>query len=998
MESVLFTARSGFIRIGAIAALSILAAGNLHARHPESDCGTEPDAWREEMARYRRSAARRLQQAPQPATPVGRDAGDIAVMYGSGGVISPPNIFNLAARGISFTPSTPAASRYRFITAAAVYDEQAARSGTLLEKFNDDDTRRLALPFRFPFFGKTYTDIWINSDGNVSFEEGDSASVVKTLGLLNGGPPRIAPLLDDLDPSFSLEGVRVLAEPARFVVTWLEVPEFASSGRGPLQTFQLRLYPDGRMEFAYPAVTAREAVVGIAPGRSRGNAETVSFAAGASQEFEAAVAERFTSVESLDTVLLAQRFYQTHDDAYDYLAVYNLAAIPARSFAVALELTVRSRFRAGFGDREVDIGSQYGSPSRLQAFLNMGPLTQYPRDPFASVPARGSTGDTPLSILAHETGHLFLALASIRSETNPDARPMLGAALAHWSFNLNSDASFLEGNRIEDSGEGAAPRFRTVATVEQYSALDQYLMGFRPAEEVPPTFLVRGSGIPDDSLPRKGATLNGSRRDITVDEIIAAEGRRSPDHTVAQRHFRTAILLVVRDGQQPAQADLDQLERLRSEFEQYFAQATGGRATLSTTLKRNLQLSVSPAAGLLAGTSIQGSVRLSRPAEQPFTVLLRTVNGVAGLPPSVSFAAGDQQALFTLTAIRPGVEEITAEPSDSSYRPDNARIQVTESVDSLTIAVTGGNRQSFEPGQPLPADLEFRVSDINLIPYPGIPVRAVAAGSFSPATAITGPDGIARFRWTPDPAAPGDFTAAIEGTGTAAVATTLGFPAIRANGVTNAASYAPGITPGAISTVAGSALATGAPAAAGPPWPDLLGGTRVLVNGQPAPLQYASATQVNFLAPTVIPGDNADIVVTNSFGRSPAARTKVVRISPGIFANPGTGEASAYNQGQLTSLRPIAPGETLEIMATGLGPVAPSLQFPGRMETLVLPAVFVAGREAEVIISESVVEFPGLYRITAIVPSGTVAGKASLTAISDGVTSNESSITIKPAP
>ena len=67
---------------------------------------------------------------------------------------------------------------------------------------------------------------------------------------------------------------------------------------------------------------------------------------------------------------------------------------------------------------------------------------------------------------------------------------MLGYQSAHWNFLFNSEASLLEGNRIQDNGAGVSPRFQTTATVEGYSPLDQYLMGFRSAQDVPPTFYV----------------------------------------------------------------------------------------------------------------------------------------------------------------------------------------------------------------------------------------------------------------------------------------------------------------------------------------------------------------------------------------------------------------------------------------------------------------------------------------------------------------------------
>src|SRR5207249_4533082 len=124
------------------------------------------------------------------------------------------------------------------------------------------------------------------------------------------------------------------------------------------------------------------------------------------------------------------------------------------------ESTVRND-RSGYGDALVNVGRDFGSASRLQGIMDMGNLAQFPLDPKGRVVARGPTGDTPLSVAAHEAGHLFLAYASVRDPNNPAARPMLGFQNAHWVFNFNSDASLLEGNRIRDDGAGSSPRFST---------------------------------------------------------------------------------------------------------------------------------------------------------------------------------------------------------------------------------------------------------------------------------------------------------------------------------------------------------------------------------------------------------------------------------------------------------------------------------------------------------------------------------------------------------
>jgi uncharacterized protein (TIGR03437 family) len=973
----------------------LLAVSLLPAREPQVVCGTSRGLAQEELFLHRRSTAELARKGllRAAAGPVGKDVGNIAVMYDSGGVVARRNPFNLQNRGITFTPT--AGNRYGFQTKESAFDQNASSAGARIDGLQDDDTRQFALPFPFRFYGQTYRQIWVNSDGNVTFVEGDSASVSKTVGLLAGGPPRIAPLFVDLDPSRpNSRGVRVFSGADRFVVTW-ESAEYGSGSRPP-QLFQVRLFPDGSFEFSYPSVNVTDAVVGISPGRAAGPAEIVSFLAGSSDSFPATVAERFSGSDALDSVLLAQRFFQTHDDAYDYLAVYNTIGIPARPFAVATQLSVRSTYREGFGDIPVDIGRQYGSASRMQAFLNMGQLSQYPRDPRAVVAARGTTGDTPLTVLAHETGHLWLALASVREPGDPEARPMLGAALAHWSFNFNSDASFLEGNRIQDGGETATPRFTTTATVQRYSELDQYLMGFRAPSEVAPTFLVRRSPFNNDDPPRRGATFNGERQDIRVEEIIQAEGRRSPDHTVAQRRFRMAIILLIREGTEPDPADLDQLERLRREFEPFFASSTSDRAFMDTALKRNMRFSIAPAAGTLVGATLQATVRIEQPAAAPLTVLLRARSGIAQLPSSVVIPAGATSAAVPIRGIRAGVEEIEATPSDQTFVTEYAKLQVRDSASELRLDVVAGDKQLAAAGLPLEKAIEVRATDINLLPYPGLTIRATATGTLDSATAVTGEDGIVRFQWTPGTGASNVLRAVIDGTQVGVSATALSEPAFEAASVLNAASYRAGLAPGAFAVIFGSSLGGGRTAqATSLPWPQQLAGVRVAVNSQFVDLYYVSDSQINFLAPRDLPGPAASVTVHTPLGVSASINVPVAAAMPGIFFNTATNEAAAVvtGTGQLTSVRPARPGDILEVYGTGLGAVRRAA--PGLVEETVLkPRFFFGDTEAEVLFSGLTPGVPGLYQMNVRVPAGTPAGEVKLAVFIDEQWSNEPVITV----
>src|ERR1019366_583815 len=304
------------------------------------------------------------------------------------------------------------------------------------------------------------------------------------------------------------------------VFSWVNVPEYAQSGLGAAQTFQVRLNVDGSIQFSYSGVNPSSAVVGIAPGSAQPGTSVVSFFNDASAEYPAAVAERFGNTQEIDIVTAAQKFYETHEDAYDYLVIYNNMGIGAMAGALAYEATVRSS-ATGYGVAPADYGPQYGSAARLRSVMNMGKLDDYPLDPNALVPARATNGDTPLTVLGHESGHLFLAFASIPDPVDPTAKPMIGFGGAHWSFVFDSEASLDEGEQIADLGGG---QFVTAAITQGYAPLDRYLMGFAPPGIVPDTFVVLHPSVSPLGHPASGVSFNGDRWNISANDVIQAMG------------------------------------------------------------------------------------------------------------------------------------------------------------------------------------------------------------------------------------------------------------------------------------------------------------------------------------------------------------------------------------------------------------------------------------------------------------------------------------------
>jgi hypothetical protein len=276
-------------------------------------------------------------------------------------------------------------------------------------------------------------------------------------------------------------------------------------------------------------------------------------------------------------VAVARRFYQSFGDDYEQLVVFTSRRLVDRG-VFAFQQTVQNG-ASGIGDRVFDRSAEYGSAGRLESFVMMDAIDKYNED--LEQPFLGA--DSTLGVLAHEVGHRWLAQARFRDGSTTSGE-LLGRDDVHWSFFMDSDGSHDEGNEIEDLGGG---RFRTTAAGVRYGPLDQYLMGLRPAEEVPPFFLVRSPGDTTSTDrgrdPQPNVSFSGTRRDVTVADVIAAEGPRSPAFGEAPRTIRQAFVYVAVGG--PASpADLDRVERIRAAWPAFYARSTEGRGSAEPNL------------------------------------------------------------------------------------------------------------------------------------------------------------------------------------------------------------------------------------------------------------------------------------------------------------------------------------------------------------------------------------------------------------------------------
>lgn len=452
---------------------------------------------------HHRSASRRGGR-PDAAS---ADVGDVAVIADNGRIVlkpRPESRFDLTApTSLRFTPQ---GDGFRVTFADTPLDGSFGPELPLA----DDDTAGVAFPAGFPFLGATYTSIWVNSDGNVTLGFGDSASTPRDAARLIGGPPRVAPLLADLDPS-SAGSVHLDARPDRLVVTWSGVTEF---GLASSSTFQAILHADGRIDFVYDRVDAPFAVVGVAEGGDEGPFAEIDLTDDLPGTFVAgAIFQEFAPArgKEMDALALAKEFYKTHEDRYDFLVMFTDFVVDIGSDAFAFHLGIQNR-TSGIGRRVFDATDRIGPEiDELESILNMNRIGLYWPDERKLVdppikkfrfPGGAAVGGPPgakqisqrarlfgtlkgdfgrhgsytlglnsaMSVMAQETGHRWLAFVPFAHPTTgvgADSLDLLGRDGSHWSFfhdvrvpaaQLGGDprASSAEGNAIVDLGPDAS--------------------------------------------------------------------------------------------------------------------------------------------------------------------------------------------------------------------------------------------------------------------------------------------------------------------------------------------------------------------------------------------------------------------------------------------------------------------------------------------------------------------------------------------------------------
>ncbi len=227
-------------------------------------------------------------------------------------------------------------------------------------------------------------------------------------------------------------------------------------------------------------------------------------------------------------------------------------------------------------------------------------------------------------------------------------------------------------------------------------------------------------------------------------------------------------------------------------------------------------------------------------------------------------------------------------------------------------------------------------------------------------------------------------------------------PAIRQDGVVNAASFEPSIAPGSLFTIFGTGLSAQAASASSTPLPSNLDETQVLVNGVQTPLVYVSGTQINAQMPIGLPtGQAVTVAVTNAAQQSNIVTVNLASAAPGIFTyNDNLAVAQNPNGAVNSPTVPAHPGDVLVAYLTGggavnaAGPWITGAASPAGLSGVTgTYSVTLGGVAAQVEYLGLTPGFVGLYQANFTVPS-LAPGNYPLVVVIEGESSNAPMIAV----
>ncbi len=279
-----------------------------------------------------------------------------------------------------------------------------------------------------------------------------------------------------------------------------------------------------------------------------------------------------------------------------YLVSRNQNVDSFRFFPTSYDNGLRHSNYAGTYPRQKSVDGVGQIPARTECDCHFG----------AEFSALGeSLGDeaTTQVALTHELGHECAFYADYRAADGTvkglwrdagvpcfgGAHPSQGLVNASMFADNESSVSTMSvmGGSLTGAYQLNTPRFG-------FSRVEMYFMGLAsPAEVTPMTFV-----------------QNSAQQQITIDQVIAANGPRNPAYIGQARLFRVPTFVVKRSLEVVSDSQLQQLQTLLWRWQSRFWRETGGRARTNLTLDGGCSYTLSATTVRPAAASGTGSVNV----------------------------------------------------------------------------------------------------------------------------------------------------------------------------------------------------------------------------------------------------------------------------------------------------------------------------------------------------------------------------------------------------
>ena len=274
--------------------------------------------------------------------------------------------------------------------------------------------------------------------------------------------------------------------------------------------------------------------------------------------------DSFLVDNKVDWAKAVKRFLQTHPDVFDFITFYvdTGSGIPGQGswHRGVYNKTSGLNYYAG---SNLDNRAAFGSNS-LRAIHSIGFLGNY--------------------VLLQETGHMWGAFVRNRDvPAGPNRFDLLisnsGQGLYHWGRFFDNDHSPMDYDGIEWQALGGN-LFRSHGIGDEFHhfcPLDLYLMGLTPGGQV-------GSFYVIDSPSANSGLITGTRKNMTLQNVVWAEGNRNPAYPNTQKVWKQAFVVLTKDLHS-VRTFAEQVAEQRREYTWQFYKSTRYLGKVDTTLR-----------------------------------------------------------------------------------------------------------------------------------------------------------------------------------------------------------------------------------------------------------------------------------------------------------------------------------------------------------------------------------------------------------------------------